>query len=139
MYIPPRFTIEDDDPDLLWRFSAYIKKVVYYARLEYMHKLKSCVSESSLDQVPPELLSYEETYKTVAGEFCFDSETLSGAFVKLNPLRREILTLVFAEGLSAQETADRLNCSVDYVYLQKHRALKKLRDQLIEGGDRNGK
>jgi DNA-directed RNA polymerase specialized sigma24 family protein len=35
--------------------------------------------------------------------------------------------------------AERLNCSVDYVYLQKHRALKKLRDLLMDGGGHDGK
>jgi RNA polymerase sigma factor (sigma-70 family) len=140
MKIQPRFIIEDDDLDLLWRFTAYIKQVVNYARLEYLRKSKKQIQEIPLSQAPPETLSYEVSTSVINDEFDFEEEKLAQAFTKLPLLRQQILISLFVEGLSAQETADKFNCSVDYVYLQKHRTLKKLRDQLMdEGGDRNGK
>jgi len=139
MYIKPRFVIEDDDMDLLWIFTAYVSKVVRYAKLEYLRNQKHYVSETPLDLLPPEMLSYEDSYLSQKDAFVFEDDALTNAFNKLGSLRQEILICVFLEGLSAQETADRLGCSVENVYLHKHRALKKLRDQLMEGGDQNGK
>jgi RNA polymerase sigma factor (sigma-70 family) len=137
MDIPPRFLIEEDDPDLLRRFSAYIRKVVKYARLEYCRGLDYRTREISLDEAPPPL-AYEDPPPGSPDDFSFTEDRLSEAFARLSLLRQRILTLVFAEGLPALEVAGRLNCSVDYVYLQKHRALKKLRNQLMEGCDNRG-
>ena len=139
MNIQPRFTIEDDDLDLLWRFTAYIKQVVSYARKEYLRKLDYQTRESPLNQISEKLISYDEPLPANRNEFDFEEDKLSQVFSKLNLLRRRILTLLFVDGLSPQETADRLHCSVDYVYLQKHRALKALRDQLMKGGGEIGK
>jgi len=138
MYIPPRFIIEDDDTDLLRRFTAYIKGTIRYSKLEYYRKFETSTKESPLDDFPPELLSYEDTLMSDPDELSFEDAQVSAAFSNLNTIRQQILTLVFVEGLSALETAERLGCSVDYVYLHKHRALKKLRDQLMEGGDGHG-
>jgi RNA polymerase sigma factor (sigma-70 family) len=131
--------MEDDDLDLLRRFTAYIQNVVHYARLEYFRTTEYTARESPLEQFPPEILGYEDPSPVInKGEFEFAEDKLSAAFSGLNLLRRRILTLIFVEELSAREVADKLNCSVDYVYLQKHRALKKLRDALINGGDSHG-
>jgi len=135
MKIDPGFTIEDDDLDLQRQFTAYVREVVKYARYEYFRKLKYHGYEIPLDDAPDDVLIYEDPPPASNGEFDFTEEKLSKAFSGLKSLRREILTLIFAEGLSAQETADRLGCSVDQVYLQKHRTLKALRDQLMEEGD----
>jgi RNA polymerase sigma factor (sigma-70 family) len=139
MNIPPRFVIEDDDVDLLRQFTAWIGRVVHYARLEYLRRLKYAANEVSLEDTAEYALVYEEPLPVSKGQFEFEDSGLSQAFSELNLHRRRILTLIFAEGLSAQETADKLGCSVDYVYKQKHRALKKLRDQLMDGrGDTSG-
>jgi DNA-directed RNA polymerase specialized sigma24 family protein len=52
-------------------------------------------------------------------------------------MRRRILELSFIEGLSAMETAHLLGRSVNYIYDQKHAAIKKLRDALLRGGERD--
>ena len=139
MNITPRFTIEDDDLDLLRQFTAYIREVVKYAKLEYSRNMKYRQYESPLEQAPEGALIYDDPLPAGKDEFGFTEEKLSQAFSGLKSLRRQILILTFVEGLSAQETADELGCSVDYVYLQKHRTLKELRDQLMEEGDRRGK
>ena len=139
MNISPQFIIVDDDFDLLWQFTAYIKQVTIYARLEYLRKLEYRTRESSLEQLPPEILMYEYPPIVPEDDFAFDMKNLSQAFSKLTLMRRRILTLIFVEELSAPEVADKLGCSVDYVYLQKHRALKKLRNQLMEEDGDYGK
>ena len=139
MNIAPRFHIEDDDLDLMRRFTAYIERVVTYAQKEYQRKLEYRTRERPLEQLPPKLIRYDDPPPDDEdGEFSFTEGRISEEFSKLNLLRRRILTLVLVEGLTAQETADKLNCSIDYVYLQKHRALKALRNQLMEGGDEGG-
>jgi RNA polymerase sigma factor (sigma-70 family) len=132
--ILPRFIIEDDAPELLWRFTAYIKKVVGYARLEYLRSLEYRYHEDPIDDSDPDAFAVEDPLPPGGDEFELEEERLSQAFSTLSLLRRRILTLVFVEGLSAQETAEKLSCSVDYVYKQKNRALKALRDQLMDGG-----
>jgi RNA polymerase sigma factor (sigma-70 family) len=141
MDIPSRFVIEDDDLDLLRRFTAYMELVVSHARIDYLRRQNYRNREVALERLPEEETGgYELPLLTNGGgnEFDFEEGRLGAAFSRLNLLRQRILTLTFVEGLSAREVADKLNCSVDYVYLQKHRTLKKLRDQLMEGGDKRG-
>jgi RNA polymerase sigma factor (sigma-70 family) len=135
MKTPPRFVIEDDDIDLLRQFTVWIERVVHYARLEYMRRLDYAANEVPLDDVPEGTFVYEDPLPLSKGQFEFEDAGLSRAFSGLDQLRRRILIFIFVEGLSAQETADRLGCPVNYVYKQKHLALKKLRDQLMEEGD----
>ena len=139
MNITPRFVIEDDDLDLLWRFTAYMELLVSHAKIDYLRRQGYKQKEVPYGQfIIDESAGYEDPLPDSPDEFEFTDEKLSDAFSKLNSLRRQILTLIFVDGLSAQEVADKLDCSVDYVYLQKHRTLKKLRDQLMEEGDRDG-
>lgn len=139
MYIPSQFTIEDDDLDLLWRFTAYIEKVIIHARIDYLRRSDRHKREIPLDCLMQEQEPSNDGFSPPSSnEFAFEEDRLENAFTSLNLLRQRILTLIFVEGFSAQETADRLNCSVDYVYLQKHRALKALRDQLMEEGEMYG-
>jgi len=137
--ILPRFVIEDDDLDLLWRFTAWMEWVVPHAKIDYLRKQKHRQKEVPLEQSDmDEAAEYEDPLPFSSDEFQFEEERLAKAFSGLNLLRKQILTLTFVEDLPAQEVADRLGCSIDYVYLQKHRALKALRDQLMEGGGRRG-
>ncbi len=139
MNISPRFIVEDDDPGLLGRFTVWTEKVVDNAKKEYFRTQKYRNHESPIEQNREAELSYEDPMPSGKDEFDIEEEKLSAAFSKLNMLRQKMLTLIFVEGLTAQETADRLGCSIEYVYLQKHRTLKALRDQLMEEGGRYGK
>jgi RNA polymerase sigma factor (sigma-70 family) len=141
MDILPRFVIEDDDLDLMWRFTAYMELVVRHARIDYLRRQSFRNREIALEHLPEEDVgAYELPLPAMVdgNEFDFEEARLGTAFSRLNLLRQRILTLIFVEGLSAREVADKLNFSVDYVYLQKHRALKALRDWLMEGGDWRG-
>ena len=133
MDISPGFVIEDDDLELLGRFTVWMEKAVYHSAVDYNRRQKHKLYEIMKDLTPEAESGYEIPLMDSSEEFDFEEARLSKAFSGLNLLRQRILTLIFCEGLTAQETADRLNCSVDYVYLQKHRALKMLRDKLMRG------
>ena len=55
------------------------------------------------------------------------------AFNKLTKVQRQILTLSVLKGYSHREIANELGCSVNFVKVNKHRALEKLRNLL--GGE----
>ena len=139
MNISPQITIVDDDFVLLWQFTAWLEQVITNVGIDYYRRQERNKRERNMELFLESAQSYEQPLPINEKEFEFEEEKLSQAFSKLNSMRRHILTLIFVEGLSAQETADKLCCSVDYVYLQKHRALKKLRNQLLEGGGNHGK
>lgn len=57
---------------------------------------------------------------------------LHHAVTRLSANDRDVITLRFFEGLSSEEVAAVLDCSVDNVYVRLHRALKRL-EQKLEG------
>lgn len=65
--------------------------------------------------------------------FEFEEEKLANAFLSLPLMRQRVLEMLFIEELSAIEIAQKMNCSVKYVYDQKYLALQKLRKSL--GGE----
>ena len=137
MNIPSPFTIYDDDLELVRRFTAFMELVVIHARVDFLRKQDRNKHEVPLDELLlEEELYYDNTFQRNGNEFDFEEEKLEKAFERLPLLRKNLLTLIFVEGLSVQEVADRLNCPVEYVYQKKHRTLNALRDQLMdeEGG-----
>lgn len=90
----------------------------------------------AMTPLPERQISFEKQYDDAITDedFLFEEEALSIVFKQLPLLRQKILKYAFVYHLSAREIADKLNCSVNYVYLQKHRALKYLRDVLLFGG-----
>ena len=55
------------------------------------------------------------------------------AFYELPLMKRKILEMLFVEEIKPEEIAKKLNCSSQYVYNQKFRAIKTLREQLCKG------
>ncbi len=137
MNFTPRFVIEDDDPAMRGRFTKWMVEVVKHAAYDYLRRHEN-QQQNTYGLTPPDHAGCENQTPASDG-FDFEEERLSQAFSGLSLLRRRILTLTFVEGLTAQETADRLGCKVEDVYLQKHRVIKKLRDLLMEGGGEHGK
>jgi len=68
-----------------------------------------------------------------SNSFDFEEERLAKAFYELPLMRREVLRMLFVLEMTPEEISQKLRCSIDYVYKQKHRALKKLRSLLEEG------
>ena len=73
----PRFNIEDDDLDLLRRFTAYINRVVTYAQKEYRRQMEHRTHESPLEHLTPKLLNYDDPMPAEKGEFNFADDRIS--------------------------------------------------------------
>ncbi|HCC34827.1 MAG TPA: hypothetical protein DEQ02_04035 [Ruminococcaceae bacterium] len=126
-----------DDSDLRNIFSAWMEKVVRHAKIDYIQALRVQAKKKSVPY-PTDMpeAAYEQDFRLVSSdEFDFEEERLAQSFAQLPLLRRQVLTMIFVEELSADEIAVRLNCSRDYVYIAKLRALKRLRF-LLEEDDR---
>ena len=117
--------------ELRGRFTRFMEVLVKHARINYVH-----MPTIPLETVPEHLAAKEEMYFSGSQEaFEFEEEKLANAFAHLSLMRREILTLLFVQEMKPSDIADRLHCSVQYVYNQKSLALKKLRQLLQKEGD----
>ena len=76
----------------------------------------------------------DEAFYDDDDDFDFEEARLASAFSALPLMRREVLRLLFVEMKEPEEISKILNCSTNYVHLQKSRALKRLRELLTEGG-----
>ena len=124
-----------NNDDLRNRFTAYMQKVVYHAKVDYIRRRKTQRPSSDVDSAKASELSYEQDFRLVSdADFDFEEQRLADNFASLPLIRRQILKLLFVNGLTAIEVAEELGCSLDYVYSNKRRALQKLRDQLQEEG-----
>jgi RNA polymerase sigma factor (sigma-70 family) len=119
------------------QYTVYITAVTDYARKEYMRSLRHATDEVDFDGVPEDKLAAPEIH-IPQEEFDFEEERLSRAINELPLLRRRVLAMTFIEQLTAPEIAERLGCSVNYVYKQKHLALQKLKLLLTEGRNNDG-
>ena len=129
-----------NEPDVLRaRFTVWVEKLIKNAKIDYMRQQ---------NKADPEFVSIDELFEdeqligardVVISEdkdsFDFQEERLAEAFYKLPLMKRKILELLFIECIKPEEIASRLNCFSDYVYLQRKRAINKLRKELSIGGD----
>lgn len=124
--------------ELRARFTKWMEKTVYRAKLKYLERQKRWIETVSIDKVPEETLGvyalplYGEDSATA---FDFEEERLAEAFAKLPIKRQQILEMLFVEERKPEEIARLLNCSAQHVYDQRYQALKKLRAELGKGGD----
>jgi len=124
------------DDDLRNRFTAYMQKVVYHAKVDYIRRKKAQRPNDAVCAAETPALSYEQDFRLASdADFDFEEQRLADSFASLPLIRKQILKLLFVEGLTAMEVAEELGCSLDYVYSNKRRALQKLRGQLREGGE----
>lgn len=127
-------TVRDE---LRARFTVYISQVIIHAKLDYIRQLKRRAQEIYLEDLEMEpSVDFEEQYVQAYSNrqsFEFEEEKLSNTFSSLPLMRQRVLEMLFIEELSAIEIAQKMNCSVKYVYDQKYLALQKLRKSL--GGE----
>jgi RNA polymerase sigma factor (sigma-70 family) len=126
------------DDDLRNQFTAFMQKVVYHAKVDYIRQKKARHANAEIESAETPVLSYEQDFRLEPdAEFDFEEQRLADSFASLPLMRRRILTLLFVQGLTAMEVAEELGCSLDYVYSNKRRALQKLQEQLREGGEQD--
>ena len=114
-------------------YTAYIERVAGFARKEYLRTLSHRPKEVSLEEQSEEILALVED-RYFPNEFDFAEERLSRAMNDMSLLRRQVLVLACLQGLSAREIAERLGCTVGYVYKEKHFALRRFKEK---GEDKN--
>lgn len=105
----------------------------YYKSLGYMDSLLYAIDELYDDE---QLIGDADIIiRDQNSTFDFEEERLAKAFYQLPLMKRKILEMLFVENIKPDEIAKRLNCSPQYVYNQRLRAIKKLREELAKGGD----
>jgi len=109
-------------------YTAYIERVAGFARKEYLRTLSHRPKEVSLEEQSEEILALVED-RYFPDEFDFAEERLSRAMNDMALLRRQVLVLACLQGLPAREIAERLGCTVGYVYKEKHFALRGLKEK----------
>lgn len=123
--------------ELRARFTSWLEITLVRARSDYFDHINSRPKEESLDAFPADLIPDPNDYFAPVergNDFDFEEARLASAFSALPLMRREVLRLLFVEMKEPEEISKILNCSTNYVHLQKSRALKRLRELLTEGG-----
>lgn len=115
-------------------FTQFLKIMVTRSKINYIKKY--CVSEVPISledlsdwEMPSTSMKLSQSNTT----FDFEVESLAEAFEQLSPRRQQILQMIFVEGLSSREVAQRIGCSVGHVYNEQSLAIKRLRN-LMDGG-----
>lgn len=126
--------------ELRARFTKWMEVTIYRARLNYIKAQSRHLTTMSLEDAQKDQLYSREAetpwMQNIGAEdsFDFEEESLAAAFSRLSAVKREIITMLFLLNMTPHEIADKLGCTVQYVYKQKSLALKRLRD-LLKGGD----
>lgn len=107
-------------------YTVYIERVAGFARQEYLRTLRHHSRDISLDALKEDEF-HSVTDRYFPNEFAFTEERLSQTIKDLSLIRRQILELLFVEQLTAPEIAERLGCSVNCVYKEKHHLLRKIK------------
>jgi len=127
-----------NDDDLRNTFTAFLEVVIRRIQIDYTRRKKVQAKRQAvlfLADVPEP--SYEPDFlPSLSDEFDFAESRLAHTFSTLPLMQQQVLTLLFVDELSAEEIAERLHCTRDYVYTAKLRAAKRIRLR-FEGGDQN--
>ena len=132
-----------DRDELRAEFTVWLDTLIRRAKLDYLRRNAVPVDIVSIEELHEDnfpILEDEWMNRLLQQEddFNFEQERLAMAYAQLPLLRKQILKLLFVEGLKVKEIARMLNCSSTFVSDQKRRALEALRRRLSEGGDENG-
>ena len=125
------------EKDLIYRFTAYITKVIRHAQIDYIRKVTQTKQEIYLEDVPAYELFYYDEFFIDNISFHFQNPHVENAYNLLPRTYRHILELTFLHNLSAHEIAELLHYSLPQVYLERHRAirrLKKLIERMLDDG-----
>lgn len=127
------------------KFTSWIKKVIHSAKIDYVRSMKRDIKTVALDNISEKnlMLGVEPSIAGKGGkveqlQMCFENEKLAKAFSMLSKRRREILLLLFVEEYDASEIAELLNVQIQSVHNERNRALKQLREIILNGDKDDG-
>ena len=134
------FKQNTENDELRARFTNWLNKLIYRARLNYLKKQKNNPIMLSLDDIPEENLRSTDIELLVeaseTNSFEFEEEKLAKVFYELPLMKHKILIMLFVEEKTPNAIAKKLNCSVQHVYNQRSLAIKTLRILLMKGGEK---
>lgn len=117
------------DDSLRYRFTAWVEKVLKNAKLEYLHNEARRIKTISIDEIDPELLSYEINDERCE-DFFFGNEKVYNAYKELSETRKRVLYLLFVREMSIAEISNELCVPCAYVSNLKYYALKNLKENI---------
>ena len=110
-----------------WRGQSFLAWLYRIARNEAIHHHRL---GSRMAEMPPDLPASESQEDGLMA--AQERQELFCALSRLSARDQEVLNLRFIEGLSSAEAAEVLGCSLPNLYLQAHRALRRLRKMIAE-------
>ncbi len=131
--------VDSEHDALRARFTVWLEKLIVNAKKNYLRQNNATLDYVSIEELLEDeqpIGDYDVIIPNAKDSFEFEEERLAEAFYKLPLMKQKILELLFIECIKPEEISSRLNCSPQYVYLQKKRALNKLRKELLDGGDK---
>lgn len=123
--------IQEKD-ELRARFTAWLKTLLKRAKIDYIRHEQLRPKTVALETVENEIWIPEPDVHTI-DSFDFENEKLKAAFMRLSSSLRNILVLLFVEGLKADEAAQKIGCTVQHVYNLRSRALTAIRKEMTKG------
>jgi RNA polymerase sigma-70 factor, ECF subfamily len=110
-----------------WRGQSFLAWLYRIARNETIAHHRQA---RRMTDLPPDLpAAGDQEEGLLAGQ---EQEQLVRGLARLSARDQEVLNLRFIEGLSSAEAAEVLGCSLPNLYLQAHRALRRLRKIITE-------
>lgn len=124
------------DDDIRWIFTRFIDRVAYRARLDYLEYVGRRRIELPFNALEENMVDLNAEKVLYANDgLHFEYTYLEKAFEGLTVVQRQILSMTFSDRLPAFEIAARLNKNIQFVYKQKHYALKRLKEAIGEEDD----
>lgn len=106
--------------ELRAKFTRWLETIIKRAKIDYLRKYENRPEIISYEDIPEaELLDLAqcESWPKITrmqSPYDFEEERLTKAFMELPLKRRQVMELLFLEDLSEAETAQRLNCSLQF-------------------------
>ena len=117
---------ETNENEVVYMFTAWLEKLLHYAKLDYIKMNKKRGEFISIYSIPEYYLACEP--KSGSLIYDFENEELEKALLSLSKQKRQVLYLYYLEGFTCSEISIELNCSVSSVKMLKKRGLNDLRN-----------
>ncbi len=124
----------------VWEYVKSGKKITYLKQFLYTTAQNALTDfyrrKNSADVITDDLTAYdrpdENDRTTIMLDREFDKVALAEALAKIKPEFRDILVMRFIDELEINEVAKHINTTPNAVYVRIHRALKSLKEVLVE-------
>ena len=122
--------------ELQARFTVWLEKVIYSAKIDYIRQSAKELKRISLEDAERRnKIAYSqdiklEDYDISKGEYAFDNERIELAFSTLSKVARQVLLLLYVFDMTPDEVAGELGCSVQNIYKVRAHAIANLKEML---------